>query len=179
MLSRNESFTYEYQGSRFRLEPRGWYPRENEYEITGIVTESEKLYLPDTYNGKPITRWDMQEKETPLATVRFLFVPASIADITISNRFFPNLERIEVASDSPKLSTDGQMLFSADGKELLYSLAAGNQERVVVPNTVRKIAKERSDMLRVQIFHLKILMYLWRRMLLIRVNGLRSRKITV
>lgn len=34
-------------------------------------------------------------------------------------------------------------------------------------------------MLRVQIFHLKILMYLWRRMLLIRVNGLRSRKITV
>lgn len=141
VLSRNESFTYEYQGSRFRLEPRGWYPRENEYEITGIVTESEKLYLPDTYNGKPITRWDMQEKETPLATVRFLFVPASIADITISNRFFPNLERIEVASDSPKLSTDGQMLFSADGKELLYSLAAGNQERVVVPNTVRKIAK--------------------------------------
>ena len=46
-----------------------------------------------------------------------------------------------MASDSPKLSTDGQMLFSADGKELLYSLAAGNQERVVVPNTVRKIAK--------------------------------------
>ena len=111
MLSRNESFTYEYQGSRFRLEPRGWYPRENEYEITGIVTESEKLYLPDTYNGKPITRWDMQEKETPLAAVRFLFVPASIADITISNRFFPNLERIEVASDSPKLSTDGTDAF--------------------------------------------------------------------
>ena len=70
-----------------------------------------------------------RRKRHRFAAVRFLFVPASIADITISNRFFPNLERIEVASDSPKLSTDGQMLFSADGKELLYSLAAGNQER--------------------------------------------------
>ena len=141
MLSSNESFTYEYQGSCFRLEPSGWYPRGSEYEITGIVKENEKLYLPHTYNGKPITRWYMQEKEQPLAAVRFLVIPASVKNITISNRLFPNLERIEVASDSPEFSTDGQMLFSADGKELLYSLAAGNQERVVVPKTVRKIAK--------------------------------------
>lgn len=140
-MSRSQSFTYEYQGSCFHLEQGGWYLGKDACEITGIVTESEKLFLPDTYNGNPIRRWDMQNKEKPLSAVRFLFIPSGITEIVISNRLFPNLERIEVESGSLKFSTDGQMLFSADGKELLYSLAAGNQERAVVPNTVRKIAE--------------------------------------
>lgn len=139
MLRRNGSFTYEYQGSRFRLEQGGWYLNENECEIKGIVTENEKLYLPDTYHGNTISHWTMQDKEKPLTTVRFLFIPASITNIAISNRLFPHLEQIEVESGSTKFSTDGQMLFLADGKELLYSFAAGNQERVVVPKMVRKI----------------------------------------
>lgn len=139
-MNRNESFTYAYQESRFQLERGAWYMDSNECEIKGIVTKSEKLYLPDTYHGNTISRWDMKDNKKPLPTVRFLFIPACIKDIFISNKLFPNLERIDVESGSRNFSTDGQMLFSVDGKELLYSLAAGNQERVVVPKTVRIIA---------------------------------------
>ncbi|MDE7476886.1 MAG: leucine-rich repeat domain-containing protein [Lachnospiraceae bacterium] len=140
-MGNNEKFTYEYKGgSQFQLEQGGWYLRNGAFEIKGIETESERLYLPDTYKGNTISRWDMNNKERPLSTVKYLYIPASITEIIISNRLFPNLETIEVQSNNTKFSTDGQMLYSADGKELLYSLAAGNKESVVVPKTVKKIA---------------------------------------
>lgn len=138
-MGRNHAFTYEYQGSQFHLEQGNWYLRNGECEIKKIVTESENLYLPDTCQGNPVIRWSMGDKEEPLPAVRYLFIPASITEIHISNSLFPNLERMEVQAGNQKFSTDGKMLFSADGKELLYSLAAGNQERAVVPKTVRKI----------------------------------------
>ena len=139
-MGNNESFLWEYQGNQFRLEQKSWYSSNNGWKISGIVTAKERLVLPSTYKGNPISCWQMDSGEKPLPAVRFLSIPDSITEISIQGRPFPNLERVEVQAGNPKFSTDGQMLYSVDGKILIYSLAMGNQERVVVPATVKKIA---------------------------------------
>lgn len=139
-MGNNESFLWEYQGNQFRLEQKSWYSSNNGWKISGIVTAKERLVLPSTYKGNPISCWQMNSGEKPLPAVRFLSIPDSITEISIQSRPFPNLERVEVQAGNPKFSTDGQMLYSIDGKVLIYSLAMGNQERAVVPATVKKIA---------------------------------------
>lgn len=137
-MGNNESFLWEYQGNQFRLGQKGRY--NNEWKISGIVAAKERLVLPSTYKGNPICSWEMNSGEKPLPAVRFLSIPDSVTEISIQGRPFPNLERVEVQAGNPKFSTDGQMLYSVDRKILIYSLAMGNQERVVVPATVKKIA---------------------------------------
>lgn len=139
-MNNNESILWEYQGSQFRLEKKNWYSSNNGWKISGIVTAKEKLILPSDYKGNPISYWQMNSGEKPLPAVRSLSIPDSITDISIQGRPFPNLEQVEVQAGNPKFSTDGQMLFSIDGKILIYSFAMGNQERAVVPATVKKIA---------------------------------------
>lgn len=125
-MSREERFTYEYQGNKFRLMRGSWHLRNGACEITGIIADSERLILPDSYRGNPVVQWDMCNEKETFPAVRFLSVPVGMTSINITNRLFPNLERVEVQSGNSKYSTDGQMLLSADGSELLYSLAAGN-----------------------------------------------------
>ena len=141
-MSREERFTYEYQGNQFRLMRGSWHLRNGACEITGIIADSERLILPDSYRGNPVVQWDMCNEKETFPAVRFLSVPVGMTSINITNRLFPNLERVEVQSGNSKYSTDGQMLLSADGSELLYSLAAGNQARAIMPKTVKKLSRE-------------------------------------
>ena len=85
-------------------------------------------------------RWYMHGG-APYPMVKELFIPGSITEISIDNALFPNLEKVEVEAGHSDFGTDGKMLFSADGRELLYGLAAGNLERAVVPGEVRRILR--------------------------------------
>ncbi len=130
---------WEYRGSLFRLEEVSrWYGSGNRYEITGIAAGGTALVLPGSYEGKPVTRWRMRRKEA-CAGVKSLYIPAGLEEIFVENKLFPDLEKLEVEAGHQRFSTDGKMLYSADGRKLLYSLAAGNQHRAVVPAGVRKI----------------------------------------
>lgn len=132
---------YEYQDNRFMLEQQsGWYSQWTNYTVKNVVMMNSRLCLPESCEGNPVKRFCMHGAE-PLPRVKELVIPASITEILIDNALFPNLEKVEVEAGHSKFSTDGKMLFSADGRELLYSLAAGNQEKAVVPREVRKILR--------------------------------------
>jgi len=141
-MDKEESFLYEYQGNQFHLVKGGWYLEKGKCGIKGIDADSGRLILPDSYQGNPVTRWEMRGEKKTFPAVRFLSVPACMTFISISNRLFPNLERVEVRAGNPAYSSDGQMLMSADGSELIYSLAAGNRAGAVVPGTVKKLGCE-------------------------------------
>lgn len=137
-----KEFWYEYGGNRFCLErtgssSSGW----TGYIVRGVRLGNACLRLPENYDGNPVVRWHMRDR-TPLSMVRFLFIPASVTEIFIDNRVLPQLEHLEVQEGNPRFSTDGQMLYSADGRELLYSLGAGWQDRAVVPSRVRRIRRK-------------------------------------
>lgn len=138
-MGRSETVSYDYKESRFYLQKIEWYTRKDQYEIIGIEPNGESLYLPDTYKRHPITGWQGGESKSPFFSVRYLFIPAGITEINISNSLFPNLEKIEVQEGNTKYSTDGRMLFCEEGRELQYSLIEGNMEKAVVPKIVRKI----------------------------------------
>lgn len=140
-MAEEKQIRYEYCGNLFYLEEhRRWYSSPAGYTIRRIVMENSRLQLPDTCRDMPVTRWEMRDG-APLSQAKMLSIPSRITEIAIDNALFPALERVEVQPGHPKFLTDGRMLFSADGRELLYSLAAGNQERAVVPREVRKIAR--------------------------------------
>lgn len=137
-----EEIWFEYEGNRFCLEMAGGrYSGGGSYAVRGIIMGNSCLRLPESYQGNPVTRWHMREK-TPLSMAGFLIIPASVTEIFLENRLLPQLEHLEVQAGNPRFATDGLMLFSADGRELLYSLGAGRQERAVVPRGVRKIRHE-------------------------------------
>lgn len=100
----------------------------------------ERLCLPDSYKGNPVGCWNMTKVKEQLPKVKTICLPNTITHISISNEVFPNLEKVELQAGQTAFSTDGKMLFSADGRELLYSLAAGNCDKAIVPGTVKKIA---------------------------------------
>lgn len=136
----NQEIWYEYQGNRFRIEIRyGWNSKWSAGTIRGITLENSRLCLPDSCQGHPVTGLKLQEKN-PIPTAKYLYLPASVTELEIGNALFPGLEEIEVQAGHSKFSTNGQMLLSADGRELLYIFAAGNRERAVVPKEIRKIA---------------------------------------
>lgn len=140
-MAEEREILYEYRGNRFYLELlSGWYSRRGIYIIRRVELCNSSLYLPDSCQSNPVTRWYMREA-AQLSGVEFLYIPAAITEIRIENTLFPALERIEVQSGNPAFSTDGKMLFSADGRELLYSFAVGTQDRVVVSGEVRKISR--------------------------------------
>lgn len=128
---------YEYEGNLFRLgEKKYWYTKNTEYAITDVEIKNSYLKLPGSYMGAEVTHWSMSAgNRYGIDKIR---IPASIEHISITNQF-PDLEMVEVEQGNKGVSTDGKMLFSADGKELLYCLAAGNQESMTVPASVRKI----------------------------------------
>ena len=131
----------EYQGNRFALEKQGgWYSRRISYVVKNITVMNTRLQLPDFCGEIPVESWHMHGGGT-FPMVKELFIPSSVTDISIDNGFFPALEKVEVEAGHSQFSTDGKMLFSADGRELLYSFAAGNQEKAVVPREVRKILR--------------------------------------
>lgn len=137
----NKEILYEYQDNRFVLEQQsGWYSQWTNYTVKNIIMANSRLCLPDSCEGNPVKRWYMHGGK-PLSMVKELFIPASVTEILIDNGLFPNLEKVEVEAGHSVFSTDGKMLFSEDGRELLYSLAAGNQKRAVVPGEVRKILR--------------------------------------
>ncbi len=133
---------YEYQDNRFVLEQqRGWYSKWTDYmTVKKIFVTNARLCLPDSYEGNPVKRWYMHGGE-PLSMVKELYIPCSVTEISIDNALFPNLEKVEVEAGHSEFGTDGKMLLSADRRELLYSLAAGNLEKAVVPGEVRKIIR--------------------------------------
>lgn len=131
----------EYQGNRCALEKQGgWYSRRISYVVKNITVMNTRLQLPDFCGEIPVDSWHMHGGGT-FPMVKELFIPSSVTDISIDNGFFPALEKVEVEAGHSQFSTDGKMLFSADGRELLYSFAAGNQEKAVVPREVRKILR--------------------------------------
>lgn len=138
----NREILYEYQDNRFVLEQQnGWYSKwTNYYMVKKIIVMNGRLCLPDSYRGNPVKRWYMHGG-APYPMVKELFIPGSITEISIDNALFPNLEKVEVEAGHSDFGTDGKMLFSADGRELLYGLAAGNLERAVVPGEVRRILR--------------------------------------
>lgn len=137
----SKEILYEYQDNHFVLEQQsGWYSQWTNYTLKKIIVTSPRLRLPDSCEGNPVKRWYMHGAE-PLPEVKELFIPASFTEISIDNALFPGLKKVEVEAGHSKFSTDGKMLFSEDGRELLYSLAAGNQEKAVVPGSVRKILR--------------------------------------
>lgn len=73
--------------------------------------------------------------------VKELYIPCAVTEISIDNGLFPGLEKVEVEAGHSEFRTDGKMLFSADGRELLYSLAGGNLEKATVPGEVRRIIR--------------------------------------
>lgn len=137
----SKEILYEYQDNRFVLEQQsGWYSQWTNYTLKKIIVTSPRLCLPDSCEGNPVKRWYMHGVE-PLPMVEELFIPASLTEISIDNALFPGLKKVEVETGHSKFSTDGKILLSEDGRELLYSLAAGNQEQAVVPGSVRKILR--------------------------------------
>lgn len=137
----SKEILYEYQDNRFVLEQQsGWYSQWTNYTLKKIIVTSPRLCLPDSCEGNPVKRWYMHGVE-PLPMVEELFIPASLTEISIDNALFPGLKKVEVEAGHSKFSTDGKMLLSEDGRELLYSLAAGNQEQAVVPGSVRKVLR--------------------------------------
>lgn len=137
----NREILYEYQDNRFVLEQQsGWYSQRTNYTVKNIIMANSRLRLPDSCEGNPVKRWYMHGRE-PHPMVKELFIPASVTEISIDNKLFPNLEKVVVEAGHSAFSTDGKMLFSGNGRELIYSLAAGNQERAVVPGEVRKILR--------------------------------------
>ncbi len=157
VLSRNESFTYEYQGSRFRLEPRGWYPRENEYMRSHALSQkAENCILPDTYNGKPITRWICRRRETPLAAVKVSFCSGEhLRILPFQQGFFRNLERMRWRQTVRNFNRWADAFLGGWKKSCCTVLAGRQSGEGGGANTVRKIAKGAFRLLRVQIFHLK------------------------
>lgn len=138
----NRDILFEYQESRFWLcEEKNWYSNKIvEYTITGIAEAGKRLCLPDSYQGVPVSCWNMTKEKKQLPIVKTICLPNAVTHVYISNEVFPNLQKVELQAGHTAFSTDGKMLFSADGKELLYSLAAGNCDKAVVPGTVKKIA---------------------------------------
>lgn len=138
----NQDILFEYQESRFWLyEQKNWYANKIvKYTIIGIAEAGERLCLPDSYQGNPVGCWNMTKVKEQLPKVKTICLPNTINHISISNEVFPNLEKVELQTGNTVFSTDGKMLFSADGRELLYSLAAGNCDKAIVPGTVKKIA---------------------------------------
>lgn len=141
-MKQNEDILFEYKGNQFWMhEERSWYTHETtRYRVSGIAVAKERLCLPDSYQGCPVSGWSMEKEIVSFPNVKIIFLPASVIQADISNAAFPNLEKIELQAGHSEFSTDGKMLFSADGRKLLYSLAAGNCDRAVVPGTVKKIA---------------------------------------
>ena len=105
----------EYQGNRFALEKQGgWYSRRISYVVKNITVMNTRLQLPDFCGEIPVESWHMHGGGT-FPMVKELFIPSSVTDISIDNGFFPALEKVEVEAGHSQFSTDGKMLFSADG----------------------------------------------------------------
>lgn len=130
----------EYEGNGFTLtEERSWYSGKR-YVITKIDIMSPSLVLPDAIGGIPVVKWEMQALGLQGGErVRSLYIPASLRSVDIENDFFPCLDKVQVDPGNLDFSTDGEMLFSADGSRLLYSLAAGFRQCAAVPACVKKI----------------------------------------
>ncbi|MCI8401430.1 MAG: leucine-rich repeat domain-containing protein [Lachnospiraceae bacterium] len=130
----------EYRGNVFMLEDRSCGSPRRRFAVTGIVVRSPEVFLPDRCGDDPVIEWVQTEENLRGGPcVRLLGIPAGILIIRTENRFFPALERVEVAAGHTMFSTDGRMLLSRDGRRLLYALAAGNGERAEIPARVRRV----------------------------------------
>lgn len=130
---------YEYLGNEFQMEEnKSWYSRKTEYSIIDVKIKNPQLHLPQSYRGAPVIDWKMPEKKG--AGIEELYIPASIKDIYVTNQF-PDLKKVEVEPGHTKFSTDGQMLLSPDGRELLYCFAAGNLETLMLAREIKRIRK--------------------------------------
>ena len=108
------------------------------YSVISIEARCKDLTLPKAYGRYDIAALELEE-EVRLPVVERLLIPDSVLDIDVSNRTFPNLRKIILGKNS-HFSTDGRMLYSKDGKELLYSFSGGNLPEVVVPKAVERVA---------------------------------------
>lgn len=131
----------EYKGNTFKLEKiDDWYAQKHtRYRIKGIDIHSEEVWLPNEYHNHAVTEWLMEgSKEHIFTKVRRLHISAAMKYIKIPNNIFPQLENVQVDGANTEFTTDGRMLFTKNGSELIYCLVCRGTA-VTIPDTVKKI----------------------------------------
>lgn len=138
---------YPYRGNVFRLHRETHWREEPYYTITGIRAAQPVLALPPFCGELAVLESCVTGGALRGADiVSVLSIPASIEGIDLYNETpafwkFHALRRVEVASENHCYFSDGKMLFSADGRRLFYSLAAGNASCAVIPKHVKRIER--------------------------------------
>lgn len=132
----------EYKGNGFRLEEvKTWFAKEMpDYKITQIDVRSDEVWLPEEYHHSQIVEWDMKTAGGQgFSKVHALYIPASIETVHVPNDIFPELEKVWVDPQNENFVTDGRMVFSKKGCELLYCFVCRG-DTISIPDSVRRIA---------------------------------------
>ena len=140
---------FEYEGTTFELTEIERWRKPSYFEISGIKSHGQTIAFPITAAGKEVhsLRLYLESRNfyygnTPLSfpNVEKIVIPPGLELNSLKNTTFPDLCEVELKDGNTDYSTDGKMLFSANGKELILSLAAGMQKGTVhVPEYVTKI----------------------------------------
>ena len=113
--------------------------------VVGFKAYTDTLVIPSAHQGLPITRFYchrriIQGKRGYEASpgVRRLILPASIQDIWLPGEVLPGLQKVIVEEGSPFWS-DGQMLYTWDGRTLVQCLVGDPEARIEVPPEVERV----------------------------------------
>ena len=130
-----------YAGNSFRLRRTVIGERWRFYTITAIeMGKSTTLRLPEEHEGLPIRGLSLGREEV-LPSVHTLVLSATLSSLTVSNKAFPSLKRVEVPKTNASFSTDGKRIYDGMGRKLLYSFAINPEETFILPHHVVELAK--------------------------------------
>ena len=137
---------YEYQGSVFEVDFP--YRTSDSYTIYDILEHGDVVSIPENIKGTGVTVFAHREngwgyhrnEEYILKGVKKLIVPSTMVRLAIYNYMFPDLQELVISEQNTKYSTDGKMLFSKDGSELILALSAGmSEDPLLVPEHVTEV----------------------------------------
>lgn len=128
----------EYKGNKFAVvKPNYWH--SDIYCISVEEIASAQVWLPETYQGKPIAEWcESKSKKQSFGMAKGLHIPAAIERIDICNTIFPELETVEIDPANPKYTTDGRLIIFRKENELSYCPVCRGRS-MAIPEDVKKI----------------------------------------
>ena len=143
ILEPGKIVTFRYRGAEFKgsvleSEENGVFIcitsiRENEEGVALIPSEVANL---------PVT--GIKSAKTEMCYVKELVIPASVTSLSMDNDYFPDLEEIRFGEGSP-YSTDGRLVFSADGSVLHHCFLPRRTKTLRIPRSVKRVADEALD----------------------------------
>lgn len=137
-MKKNEKRLIQFKDAVFEIEPKEyWVVGSDRFLITDIKKYGEKVKFPTLAKGIKIVGIYLKKK---YENIKELVIPDGLHIEFFNNLCFPDLENLIISPTNKEYSSDGKMLFDKNGETLIMTLAAGNNDVVVVPKKVKHIS---------------------------------------